>query len=557
MYEKVKAITKKKKQSISSCIKDEDGKVLMEMDQIKKRWTEYIRSLYSDTERSEKQPIRKRMSGQAITKEEIRDAMKQMKKNKAVGSDSIAIELIQALGNFGIDKITEIANHVYGSDEIPQEMLESVFIALPKKPGTIDCGSYRTISLMSHVTKIILRVMLNRNKKIMREKIADEQFGYKPGKGTRNAILCLKTLIEKSIGKQRDLFICYIDYVKAFDCVKHDKLMELIGRLEIDGKDLRLIQNLYYNQKAAIRINGELSDWVDIQKGVRQGCVLSPDLFNLYSEEALSKIRMCDGVDLEGTNYNNLRYADDTALIADSNEKLQRMLDIVTQESEKIGLRINCEKTYVMVVSKKAQTPVCDVTVNNIQIRQVDRFKYLGSWISSDGRSDLDVKCRIGQAKQKFVDMKNVLCSRKLGLSIRKRMLKCYVWSVLLYGCESWTISKKSEKRLEAAEMWFWRRMMRISWTEKLSTDEVLSKVGMKRGLLNIARKKQWSFIGHELRRGGIEKNIIEAEMAGKRARGRQRLKMLDWMMRKLCVKEEKQLTKFARDRMNWRSAPP
>ena len=160
---------------------------------------------------------------------------------------------------------------------------------------------------MSHVTKIILRVVLNRNKSLFREELSDEQFGYKPGKGTRNATLCLRTIMEKCIEKQKDLHICFIDYVKAFDCVKHDKLLELIQGLDIDGKDLRLIRNMYYGQKAAIRIKGKLGEWVCIHKGVRQGCILSPDLFNLYSEEALQTIRMCDGVDLEGTNYNNLR----------------------------------------------------------------------------------------------------------------------------------------------------------------------------------------------------------------------------------------------------------
>ena len=254
--------------------------------------------------------------------------------------------------------------------------------------------------------------------------------------------------MEKCIEKQKDLYICFIDYVKAFDCVKYDKLLELIQELDIDGKDLRLIRNMYYGQKAAIRIKGELGEWVYIQKGVRQGCILSPELFNLYSEEALKTIRMCDGVDLEGANYNNFRYADDTALFADSEEKLQRLLKVVAKESERLGLRINCDKTYVLVASKKAQAPVCSVAVNSVQIKQIDHFKYLGSWIKSDGRSDMDIRCRIGQAKQAFMDMKNLLCARSLGLRVRKRLLKCYIWSVLLYGCESWTIIRIWSKSL-------------------------------------------------------------------------------------------------------------
>ena len=107
-------------------------------------------------------------------------------------------------------------------------------------------------------------------------------------------------------------------------------------------------------------------------------------------------------------------------------------------------------------------TPVCSMTVNSVQIKQVDYFKYLGSWITSDGRSGRDIRCRIGQAKQAFMDMRNLLCAKAIGFGVRKCLLKCYIWSVLLYGCESWKISKGMEQKLIAAEMWFWRRMMRI-----------------------------------------------------------------------------------------------
>ena len=111
--------------------------------------------------------------------------------------------------------------------------------------------------------------MLNRNKSTTREKLSDKQFGYKPGKGSRNATLYLRAIIEKCIEKQKGMYACFIDYVKAFDCAKHDKLLELVGKMDIDGKDLRMIGNLYYGQKAVIRINGELDEWVDISKGIR------------------------------------------------------------------------------------------------------------------------------------------------------------------------------------------------------------------------------------------------------------------------------------------------
>ena len=135
-----------------------------------------------------------------------------------------------------------------------------------------------------------------------------------------------------------------------------------------------------------MRLHGECGEWVEIQKDVRQGCVLFPNLFNLYSETALSKLTSKPGLQLGGRNYNNLRYADDTALIADSEEKLQELLDTAAVESLKLGLSINCQKTFSMVCSKKTQMPRCHLSVNGTEIHQKESFMYLGSMITSDCR---------------------------------------------------------------------------------------------------------------------------------------------------------------------------
>ena len=277
------------------------------------------------------------------------------------------------------------------------------------------------ISLMSHVTKIVPRVLLHRMKRKLRSKLSDEKFGYQPGKGTRNAIFCLRVLSEKATEKQKELYIFFIDYVKAFDRVKHKKLMEMLEHLEVDGKDLRLLANLYWNQRAAIRTDRELEDWIEIGKEVRQGRVLSPDLFNLYGEHTYSGIQSNEGIELGSRWYNNLRYADDAALFADSEEGLQRIVDSVNEESERIGLTINCKKTFSMVISKKKKCPKCRITVNGEETVQVDSFRYLGCWETSDGRSDAEIKCRIGHAKTAFMEMMRVLSASTISIEIRKR----------------------------------------------------------------------------------------------------------------------------------------
>ena len=128
----------------------------------------------------------------------------------------------------------------------------------------------------------------------------------------------IRMLSERAIKMQKDVFICFIDYTKAFDRVQHKQPMHILNCLDLDGKDIRLIQNLYWEQAACMRVNNELSDYIKIERGDRQGCVFSPDLFNLYSEMILKELEGLPGFSIGGHNINNLRYADDTVLLAES-----------------------------------------------------------------------------------------------------------------------------------------------------------------------------------------------------------------------------------------------
>ena len=136
-----------------------------------------------------------------------------------------------------------------------------------------------------------------------------------------------------------------------------------------------MIRNLYWDQSAAVRIGGELSEYKLIKRGVRQGCVMSPDLFNIYSEMILRNLENYPGVKINGENINNIRYADDTVLIADSEENLQRLLDITIEKSEEMALTLNGKKTDCMVISKKkAIAPSCNLQSRGQQMKLVKKF---------------------------------------------------------------------------------------------------------------------------------------------------------------------------------------
>ena len=237
MHCRIKELTNKNKHANTKCIKAKDQSVITGKDKIMQRWKEYIFDLYEDKKRGTWPIIKRNGYAQDITESEVKTAMKEMKSGKAVGNDQIAYKMLETVGTVGISKVTEFANIIYNSGEVPKQMLQSIFIALSKKAGTIECDNYRLISLMSHIMKIILRIIMNRNKRRINEAISDVLIGYISGKGTRNTVLCLRMIMEKAIEKQNDLYICFIDSVKAFDRLKHQELIKVLEKIGIDEKN--------------------------------------------------------------------------------------------------------------------------------------------------------------------------------------------------------------------------------------------------------------------------------------------------------------------------------
>ena len=184
----------------------------------------------------------KEMGGPPSLKDKIERAFKSMKYEKATGPDDITVKMIEALEDTGINKVEFIMNKMYNTGTIPNSLSRSIFITLPKKAGTTECELHRTISLMSHITKLMLKVLIKRMKRPIRQEIADVQCKFTEGKGTTNAIFIMRNLIERSIEVQKDIFLCFFYYSKAFDKVRQEKLFAILDKLDIDGKTLRWIK---------------------------------------------------------------------------------------------------------------------------------------------------------------------------------------------------------------------------------------------------------------------------------------------------------------------------
>ena len=259
------------------------------------------------------------------------------------------------------------------------------------------------------------------------------------------------------------------------------------------------------------------------------------------------------GMIIGGYTLNNLRYADAVVLIAQSKEKLQEMLNIIDQHSVENGLSINLKKTESMLVSKyqKAVDSKVGIMLQGSPIKQVENFKYLGTWISNDGKCAKKIKARIAMAKETFSKLTNIFHNHNIRLNTKLNVLNTYVYSILLYGSECWTLSSDMTKRLEAVEMWFYRRILRISYTRHITNEEVLNRIGMTRKLINTIRTRQMSFLGHVMRNKEIENLSISGKIEGKRCRGRQRMtyskSLSDWM-----GIEETTMIRTCKDRELW-----
>ena len=162
-----------------------------------------------------------------------------------------------------------------------------------------------------------------------------------------------------------------------------------------------------------------------------------------------------------------------------------------------------------MVILKQSDIPVCNILCEGERIKQVDTCKYLGFTITPDTRCDREMKKRIALSKDTVTKMKSIFTNRYIKVYTEINTLKAYIWSILLCGCECWTLTKDLERRLEAAKMWYTRRIMRISWTEKKSNKEVMEMAKYKRSLLKTIRKRQLHFLGHINRADVLEKQIF------------------------------------------------
>ena len=201
-----------------------------------------------------------------------------------------------------------------------------------------------------------------------------------------------------------------------------------------------LLRNLFAGQEATVRTGNGTTDWLQIGKGVHQGCILSPCLFNLYAEYIKRNAGLDEaqaGIKIDGRNVNNLRYTDDTTLMAGSEEERKSLLMKVEEESEKVGLKLNIQKIKIM-----ASCPITSWQIDGETVETVTDFIFWGSKITTDSDCSHEIKRCLLLERKAMANLDSILKSRVITLPTKVCLVKAMAFPVVMYGCESWTVKK-------------------------------------------------------------------------------------------------------------------
>ena len=248
--------------------------------------------------------------------------------NKTSGVDGIPVELFQILKDAAVKVLHSICQQIWKTQQWPQDW-KGQFSFQSQKKATPKNAQTTTQLHSSHML-VMLKILQARLQQYVNHELPDVPAGFRKGRGTRDQIANIHWIIKKSGEFQKNIYFCFIDYAKAFDCVHHNKLWKILKEMGIPDHLTCLLRNLYASQEATVRTGHGTTHWFQIRKGVCQGCILSLCLFNLYAEYIMRNAGLEEtqaGIKIAGRNINNLRYADDTTLMAESEGGTKKLLD--------------------------------------------------------------------------------------------------------------------------------------------------------------------------------------------------------------------------------------
>jgi len=488
-------------------IMDEDGTLLRDQARIRERWAGHYhkllntKSLKLDPTIIDLVPPRplKLSLGNEPSIDEMMEAVKGMSNWKAVGPDGLPVEVLKLDHPAFVQYFHSILVNVWVTGEVPQQWKDAIIKTLHKKKDRTDCNNYRGISLVAHAGKVLLKIVASRLSSYCETEhiLPEEQCGFRPARSTVDMLFVVRRLQQLGRQKKIPLYMCFIDLQKAYDSVDRELLWEVLTRLGVPTKMLTIIRNFHEGMRARVRADdGEHSDWFNVTQGLRQGCVLSPLLFNVFFAAAIHIVLVrlskdeCivrDLVHLEEDRVVGkeeplacvqravwgMLYADDAGIVSKSAEGLARMMTVIVTVFEAVGLTVSEKKTETMLLRTPDQTfttsPLA-IEAAGQKYKQTTQFLYLGGIIHENADLSFEIERRIRLMRACLKRYGPELYDRtNAPLSLKVRMLKAEVIETLLYGCVTWTLNADHFAKLRSAHHEVLLRV--IGFQRRLRTD--------------------------------------------------------------------------------------
>ena len=377
-----------------------------------------------------------------ITLKEIQDAIIASKKNKASGLDGLINEMLKAGSSILLPYIHKLFNAIFTSGNFPDSWRTNTLSPLHKKGDTYTTGNYRGIAVSTCISKLFLSILQKRLSSLSdaNNLVPNCQLGYKKKTSTADHILTLKNIIDKYIlrASRTYLFACFVDFKSAFDTVWRRALLYKLVKLGITGRFIDVIENMYSSVFYCVKLNGCISEKIPSNVGVKQGCVLSPLLFNLYLHDLPSIFDpTCDPVSLYDIKLSCLMFADDLVILSESAKGLQNALDKLYEYCSKWGLTVNTDKTKVLIFNKGGY-PISryKFKLNGLGIDIVQSYCYLGIIFSASGNFNKACEALTNKALKAFYKFKQIHPNNNVLLALK--LFDTLVSPIATYGGAVW-----------------------------------------------------------------------------------------------------------------------
>ena len=413
-----------------------------------KEWFDHFNKLYETKKPLMQDPAPSVPPCEALnapfTSYEMEKAIMKLKNNKAGGLDRITNEMLKCTPRPILTLLLDFINLCLEKSLISTSLCRDLIVPIFKDGHRDDPDDYRGLCLLSAIIKLMMLMFEERiqNKSNSMNLIHKNQIGFRKKCRTSDHLLALKAIVKKyvTIGKSK-LYVGFVDFKKAYDSIPHMKLLNRMRKIGLHGNLLDLIENIYLKTKCAVKVNNKITEFFNYANGVRQGCPLSPLLFNLYVNDIIENIdsNTIKPIKLNKEIVNVLMYADDLILIAESEKDLQSQFLKLSNMCRDKDLEINTKKTKCMVFNRGNKLCKANIVINDKTIENVKHFKYLGFTIGakncnfSNTLLDLSTK-----AKKAIFALNNKIKLSLIPVELSLKIFASQIAPILLYGSEVW-----------------------------------------------------------------------------------------------------------------------